>query len=61
LAHLSKENNSPEMVKHLFEQHANETKIIIASRNKESEIYQINNSYFSEKKKGYKAHKIRDV
>ncbi len=51
LAHLSKENNSPEMVKHLFEQHANETKIIIASRHKESEIYQINNSYFSEKKR----------
>jgi len=52
LAHLSKENNSPETVKHLFEQHANETKIIIASRHKESEIYQINNSYFSEEKKG---------
>lgn len=41
LAHLSKENNSPELVSHLFEQHANGTKIIIASRYTASDIYQI--------------------
>lgn len=32
LAHLSKENNSPELVEELFNKHAGETKIIIASR-----------------------------
>ena len=41
LSHLSKENNSPEMVKALFAPHANNTEIIVASRYVQSEIYTI--------------------
>lgn len=41
LAHLSKENNHPDLVTQLFKQHASHTKIEIASREKESEVYQI--------------------
>lgn len=41
LSHLSKENNSPELAKSLFEPHANETEIIIASRYVASEVYEI--------------------
>ncbi len=41
LSHLSKENNSPEMVKALFAPHANGTQIIVASRYEQSEIYSI--------------------
>lgn len=41
LSHLSKENNSPEMVKALFAPHANGTQIIIASRYEHSEVYTI--------------------
>ena len=35
LSHLSKENNSPKLVKDLFEKSADGTEIIIAPRNKE--------------------------
>ncbi len=41
LSHLSKENNSPELAKSLFEAHTNETQIIIASRYAASEVYEI--------------------
>jgi phosphoribosyl 1,2-cyclic phosphodiesterase len=41
LSHLSKENNSPEMAAELFEQHANGTKIIIASRFQSTEVFTI--------------------
>jgi phosphoribosyl 1,2-cyclic phosphodiesterase len=41
LSHLSKDNNTPELVLNLFNQHAGETKIIIASRDEETEVYQI--------------------
>lgn len=41
LSHLSKENNSPEMVHDLFAEHANETKIIVASRFQSSDIYTV--------------------
>ncbi|MEI6266127.1 MAG: MBL fold metallo-hydrolase [Sphingobacteriia bacterium] len=44
LSHLSKENNSPELAKSLFEPHANETEIIIASRYVASEVYEISNT-----------------
>ena len=42
LSHLSKNNNSPELVKQLFDKHADTIKIIIASRNEETEVYHIN-------------------
>jgi phosphoribosyl 1,2-cyclic phosphodiesterase len=41
LAHLSKDNNRPELVQQLFGQHAGDTKIIVASRFEESAIYHI--------------------
>jgi phosphoribosyl 1,2-cyclic phosphodiesterase len=41
LSHLSKENNSPELVESLFTSHPSDTRVIIASRHKESEIYEI--------------------
>ncbi len=44
LSHLSKNNNSPELVQGLFNEHANTVKIIVAPRNKETEVYRIDNS-----------------
>jgi len=44
LSHLSKENNSPELVKELFHTHANGTKIIVASRYESTEVYEVDAS-----------------
>lgn len=41
LGHLSGNNNCPELVKELFDPHANGTNIVIASRYKESAVYHI--------------------
>ena len=41
LSHLSKDNNSHELVQKLFSLHAGNTEIIIASRYKETAVYQI--------------------
>ena len=41
LSHLSKDNNNPELVLDLFNQHAGNTRIIVASRHEETAIYQI--------------------
>ena len=41
LSHLSKNNNRPELVQQLFDEHAGTTKIIIASRYKETAIHRI--------------------
>jgi Metal-dependent hydrolases of the beta-lactamase superfamily I len=41
LAHLSKDNNCPNLVQELFTQHANGTRIIVASRFEESEVFHI--------------------
>lgn len=41
LSHLSKENNSPEIVQALFEAHAGNTKIITASRYNASAVYNV--------------------
>jgi len=43
LSHLSKDNNSPQLAKDLFESYANETKIIVADRYSASEVYTITN------------------
>lgn len=45
LAHLSKNNNCPELVEELFNRHANGVKIIVASRYSETPVYHIHNSY----------------
>jgi phosphoribosyl 1,2-cyclic phosphodiesterase len=44
-AHLSRDNNRPELVQALFEQEANGTKIVIASRDQETELYAIDGMY----------------
>ena len=43
LSHLSKNNNCPKLVQHLFNEHAADVKIIIASRDKETPVYYISN------------------
>jgi len=41
LSHLSKNNNCPELVQQLFNEHAGTTEIIVASRYRETEVYKI--------------------
>jgi phosphoribosyl 1,2-cyclic phosphodiesterase len=41
LSHLSKDNNSPELVHQLFLQHAGNTEVIVASRYEETDVYSI--------------------
>lgn len=41
LSHLSKDNNCPNLVQELFTQHANGTRIIVASRFEESAVFHI--------------------
>jgi phosphoribosyl 1,2-cyclic phosphodiesterase len=43
LSHLSQDNNSPELVKELFEAHANGVQVIIASRYQPSKVFLIEN------------------
>ncbi|HVU94754.1 MAG TPA: MBL fold metallo-hydrolase [Puia sp.] len=45
LAHLSQDNNSPELAQALFEAQAGGATIIVASRHNESEVYAIDGSY----------------
>lgn len=45
LSHLSHNNNSPELVDDLFRQHAGNTTIVVASRNKETGIFSITGDY----------------
>jgi phosphoribosyl 1,2-cyclic phosphodiesterase len=44
LSHLSKNNNSPKLVKDLFTRIAGKTEIIIAPRDKETQLYHIRNT-----------------
>ncbi|MEJ5995817.1 MBL fold metallo-hydrolase [Pedobacter sp. Du54] len=41
LSHLSKDNNCPDLVQRLFNEHANGTEIIVASRYQETAVYHI--------------------
>lgn len=41
LSHLSRENNSPKLVRELFELHAGPTTIVVASRTRETKLYHI--------------------
>ena len=43
LSHLSKDNNCPDLVHQLFSEHARGSKIILASRFQETEVYYISN------------------
>jgi phosphoribosyl 1,2-cyclic phosphodiesterase len=48
LAHLSQDNNRPELVHELFTKHANGTEIVVASRHAETQVYYIDGSVVSE-------------
>ncbi|MFI5124495.1 MAG: hypothetical protein ACHQDF_04160, partial [Chitinophagales bacterium] len=48
LSHLSKENNSPDLVQALFDAHKKNTRVIIASRYQESQVYPISFENLSE-------------
>lgn len=48
LSHLSQDNNNPALVQELFDQHANGTQIIVASRHAETPVYQIHATSFAE-------------
>jgi phosphoribosyl 1,2-cyclic phosphodiesterase len=45
LSHLSRDNNSPQLVRELFEEHAGGTVISIASRDEESAVYCIDGTW----------------
>jgi phosphoribosyl 1,2-cyclic phosphodiesterase len=47
LSHLSRDNNSPKIAKDAFGKIAGKTEIIVASRDRESRIYHIRNSFRS--------------
>jgi len=44
LSHLSKNNNHPELVQSIFDPHAGNTEIIVATRYKETAVYHINST-----------------
>ena len=52
LSHLSKDNNRPDLVKALFEPHAGQTKIIVASRYEESAVYEIGDTFYGKETSG---------
>ena len=41
LSHLSKDNNSPHLALEYFSEHAEDTDIVVASRYKETPVYQV--------------------
>lgn len=45
LSHLSKENNSPQLVQNLFSQHAGAVNVVVASRDYESSVYHIRSDH----------------
>lgn len=48
LSHLSRENNSPQLVQKLFTEHAGDTKIVVASRDYETDVFHITGNKVSE-------------
>lgn len=47
LSHLSRDNNDPKLVKDLFIKHAGNTNVIIASRDNETDVYEITRAHSS--------------
>ena len=46
LSHFSQNNNHPELAHRLFMEHALNTSIIVASRHKETDVYEIDSSFY---------------
>jgi phosphoribosyl 1,2-cyclic phosphodiesterase len=57
LAHLSKNNNSPELVKEIFNAHAGNVQITVASRFRETEVFHIYSNPAAQKVPDLKRHK----
>lgn len=57
LSHLSRENNSPRLVKDLFTKVAGQTQIVVSSREKESKLYHIRNAFVRVKLKQVNDHR----
>lgn len=49
LSHLSKDNNDPELVEYMFNQHAGDTSIVVATRYMETPVFTIGASGLSER------------
>jgi phosphoribosyl 1,2-cyclic phosphodiesterase len=49
LAHLSQDNNRPELVQSLFEREAHGTTVVVASRYSETEVYAIDGGFIGKK------------
>ena len=45
LSHLSQDNNNPQLVEKLFKKHAGNTHVSIASRHRESQVFQITGEF----------------
>jgi hypothetical protein len=45
LSHLSQNNNHPDIVTGMFSQHANGVKVVVASRQRETELFNIGKNY----------------
>jgi hypothetical protein len=41
LSHLSAVNNHPDLVDELFKRHSNGTRVVVASRHEESEVFAV--------------------
>ncbi len=50
LSHLSKHNNTPQLVQELFNLHAGEVQMVVASREQETLVYHIRNTYSARNK-----------
>jgi phosphoribosyl 1,2-cyclic phosphodiesterase len=61
LAHLSRDNNRPELVREIFEGNACGTRIVVASRDRETEVYAIDGRYVTEKAAPYSTAQRRKV
>jgi len=48
LSHLSKENNSPQLVEELFKTHAGNIEVVVASRYKETDVYEIKPGFLAD-------------
>ena len=55
LSHLSKNNNHPDIVNDLFSAHANGIQVIVASRNQETPVFEINGTSNKSEVKTYAA------
>jgi len=58
LSHLSKDNNCPELVENLFNQHAEQTLIVVASRSEETPVFTIGGVSRSSAETSLKDHSI---